>query len=251
MSDSSASLARLKRRLERLERPRGGQKLFSFGCDAIDIRLGGGLALGALHELCAAEVDDHSAVSGFTLMLAARASDAKPILWLREDKGQRQHGRLYGPGLVELGINPDRIILVTASDTLSALRAAADTLGCSGIGAVVIEPWGDARALDLTASRRLVLAAETSGIAAFILRDRTTSFASAAATRWTVASASSAALPGNAPGHAALSVELVRHRGGVPPFGLVMEWDREEHVFREPALSRAVLPPAQRRPLAA
>ena len=87
MSDSSASLARLKRRLERLERPRGGPCLFSFGCDAVDTRLGGGLARGALHEFCAAEVDDHSAVSGFTLMLAACASDAKPILWLREDRG--------------------------------------------------------------------------------------------------------------------------------------------------------------------
>ena len=251
MPDSTAPLARLKRRLERLERPRAASGLFALGHEAIDARLGGGLARGALHELCAAEVEDHPAASGFALMLAMRACEARPILWLREDRGQRQHGRIYGPGLVELGIAPDQIILVTAPDTLSALRAGADILGCAGIGAVVIEPWGEARALDLTASRRLVLAAEKSGVAAFILRDRAASFASAAATRWTVASALSVALPGNAPGQVALSVELVRHRGGVPPFGLVMEWDREEHIFREPALSRAFLPSAQRRPMAA
>lgn len=251
MPDSPISLARLKRRLERLERPRGGLRLFSSGCDTVDARLGGGLARGALHELCAAEAEDHATASGFALMLAACAGGSGPILWVREDKGQHRHGRLYAPGLIELGIDPDRITLVTASDTLCALRAGADILGCPGVGAVVIEPWGEAKKLDLTASRKLVLAAERSGVAAFILRDRTASFASAAATRWTVATAPSVALPGNASGRTALAVELVRHRGGIPPFGLVMEWDREEHVFREPALSRAVLPPAQRRPLAA
>jgi len=251
MLDSPISLARLKRRLERLERPRGRLRLFPFGCDAVDARLGGGLARGALHELCAAEAEDHATASGFALMLAVRAGGPGPVFWVREDKGARRHGRLYASGIVELGIDPDRITLVTASDTLSALRAGADILRCAGVGAVVIEPWGEAKKLDLTASRRLVLAAERSGVAAFILRDRAASFASAAATRWSVAAAPSVALPGNAPGRAALAVELVRHRGGIPPFGLVMEWDREEHVFREPALSRALLPAAQRRQMAA
>lgn len=251
MSDSSASLARLKRRLERLERPRGGLSLFPFGCDAIDARLGGGLARGALHEICAAEAEDHATASGFALMLAARASGTGPVFWVREGRGQVLHGRPYAPGIIELGIDPDRIIFVTASDTLCALRAGADILQCAGVGAVVIEPWGEAKALDLTASRRLVLAAEKSGVAAFILRDRAASFASAAATRWSVAAMPSVALPGNAPGQTALALELVRHRGGIPPFGLVMEWDRDEHVFREQALSRALLPAAQRRPMAA
>ena len=253
MSDSSLSLAQLKRRLERLERPRAcsGTPLFSFGCDAVDTRLGGGLARGALHELCAAEVGVHAAASGFALMLAARASRDKPILWVREDKGERQHGRLYAPGMVELGIDPGRIIQVSAPDTLSALRVGADILGCMGVGAAVIEPWGEARKLDLTASRRLVLAAEKSGVAAFILRDMAVSFASAAATRWLVSPASSAALPGNAPGPVSLAIELVRHRGGIPPFGLIMEWDRDEQIFREPTLSRVVLPLAQRRQMAA
>lgn len=251
MSDSIVSLARLKRRLERLERPRGGLPLFAFGCSTVDARLGGGLARGALHELCAADAEDHATMSGFAMMLAVRASSTGPIFWVREDRGQRRHGRLYAPGLVELGIDPGRVILVTASDTLSALRAGADILGCAGAGAVLIEPWSEARKLDLTASRKLVLAAERTGVATFILRDRAAVPASAAATRWSVAAAPSTALPGNAPGHTTLAIELVRHRGGIPPFGLVMEWDRDEHVFREPALSRAVLPAAQRRPMAA
>lgn len=253
MPDSSAPLARLKRRLERLQRPRhsGGARLFPSGCAALDARLGGGLARGALHELCAGNIEDHATASGFALMLASRASRGKPILWVREDKGIRQHGRLYAPGMVELGIDPARIILMTAPDTLSALRVGADILGCMAIGAAVIEPWGEAKKLDLTASRRLVLAAEKSGVAAFVLRDTATGFASAAATRWSVAATPSAVLPGNAPGHVALTVELVRHRGGIPPFHIMLEWDRDEQSFREPALSRAVLPLIERRPLAA
>ncbi len=254
MNDSSAPLARLKRRLERLERPRAASVAgrIGFGCADLDGRLGGGLAAGALHEICAAGEGDHSAASALALLLAMRAGgNDKPILWVREDKGERLHGQLYGPGMGELGVDPDRIILVCAPDTLSSLRAAADIAGCMALAAVVIEPWGAAKALDLTASRRLVLAAEKSGVAAFILRDNAVAMASAAATRWAVAAAPSLVLPGNAPGHCVLALELLRHRGGVAPFSLTLEWDRDQQSFREPSLSRAVLPLAERGQMAA
>jgi protein ImuA len=253
MTDSP-SLLRLKRRLERLERPRHADSAtqVSFGYAALDARLGGGLAAGALHELCAAGEGDHAAASALALLLAMRAGGTdKPVLWVREDKGERMHGQLYGPGMVELGVDPDRLILVCAPDTLSSLRAAADITGCMALGAVVIEPWGAAKALDLTASRRLVLAAEKSGVAAFMLRDTATAMASAAATRWAVAAAPSVSLPGEAPGHTALALELLRHRGGVPPFAITMEWDRDRQAFREPALSGALLSPAERGQMAA
>jgi protein ImuA len=220
MSDSYTPLARLKRRLEKLERPRrlGGAGLFAFGCEGVDGRLGGGLARGTLHELCASREGDQAAASG-------------------EDKGERMHGALYGPGMAELGADPERIILVCAPDTLSALRAGADILGAMGIGAVVIEPFGAAKALDLTASRKLVLTAEKSGAAAFVLRAPEVTMASAAATRWLVSAAASAALSGNAPGHTALSIELARHRGGVVPFQMHLEWNRDQQAFAQPSLS--------------
>lgn len=253
MPDSSLSLLRLKRSLERLEplsQARGTMR-FSLGTEAIDARLGGGLVSGALHELCPSQAGDHPAASGFALMLAVRAAGDKPILWVREDKAERWHGQIYAPGMVELGIDPARITLVKAPDTLAALRVATDILRCMAIGAAVIEPWGEARRLDLTASRRLVLAAEKSGVAAFVIRDAAMPFASAAATRWSVSSAPSVPLAGNAPGSVALAIELVRHRGGIPPFGLLLEWDRDEQCFREPTLSRVVLPSAERRQMAA
>lgn len=252
MTDSSAALVRLKSRLERLERHRrpvaGG--VFALGCEALDRRLGGGLARGALHEICAIAHDQASA-AGFALMLALRAADGRPILWVREDRGERQQGRLYGPGLVELGANPEDIILISAPDTLSALRAGADIVGCMALGAAIIEPCGAAPALDLTASRKLVLAAQSSGVPAFILREGESRFASAAATRWQVGAAPSSRLPANAPGPTALALELLRHRGGVPPFSLVLEWDRDTRTFVEPTLSRPVLSAAERAKMAA
>ena len=248
MTDSMTALKRLKRSLEK-PRPHAG--LFALGQESLDERLGGGLARGALHEICADNGKDHAAASGFALMLAQLARMGKPILWVREDKVERHYGRLYAPGLAALGVDPDVIVQVVAPDTLAALRAAADALLVQSLGAVVIEPFGAAKALDLTASRRLVLAAEKSGATAFIVRDSTSGFASAAATRWQVAATSSVALPGNAPGMTSLSVALIRHRGGVIPFDMRMEWNRDQLSFAEPALLRPILAPAQRRPLAA
>ena len=55
-------------------------------------------------------------------------------------------------------------------DTDAALRTAADALACDALGAVVLEVWGQARQLDLVASRKLTLAAAASGVTALLLR---------------------------------------------------------------------------------
>jgi protein ImuA len=257
MIDSSLSLIRLKQRLASLERShtRPASGLFTLGCDAVDARLDGGLARGGLHELCS-EASDQSVSGGFALMLAARAGEGRPIFWVREDRSVRSSGGLYAPGVIALGIDPDRIIQIFAADTVSALRAGADVLASiggsgAGAGSVVIELSGAAKALDLTASRKLVLAAEKTGAAAFIMRDGTTRFASAASTRWLVRAAPSLLLHAGAPGHPSLNLSLLRHRGGIPPFETFLEWDREQQTFREPALSRPVLPVSERRQMAA
>ncbi len=252
MTDSHRTLARLRQRIERIERSTFARQeagVFTLGCKPLDARLGGGLARGALHELFA-RPDDHAVASGFALMLALRAgAKGRPILWVREDKVERMSGGLYGPGLIELGADPDDIILVQAPDTLATLRTGADIIGCMGLAAAVIEPFGAAKALDLTASRKLVLAAEKSGIAAFVLRESGTPFASAAATRWQVAGAPSRVLPVEAPGHTALALDLLRHRGGISPFNCVLEWNRDTRAFAP--LPGAVFPADQRGQVAA
>ena len=69
-------------------------------------------------------------------------------------------------GLAELGLDPRLLVTVRAADVDAALRTAADALACDALGAVVLEVWGQARQLDLVASRKLTLAAQASGVTA-------------------------------------------------------------------------------------
>ena len=202
----------------------------AFGAGALDARLGGGLAKVALHEIYAATPDIASAAA-FALLLASRASEGKPILWVREEKAARLEGKPYGHGLAELGIDPNALLLINAPDSIAALRAGADITRCGAVGAVIIEPFGKAPVLDLTASRRLALAAGQTGVTTLVLRTGTEPVPSAAHTRWQVASAPSTPLPANAPGYPAFDVTLLRHRGGIAGIEARLEWDRDRQCF--------------------
>jgi protein ImuA len=132
---------------------------------------------------------------------------------------------------LELGLDPAGLILVETPDTLAALRAGADIVKCGQVGAVVIEPWGKAPLLDLTASRRLSMAAAASGVLTLVVRVEAAPMPSAAQTRWQVASAPSAPLPAEAPGHPAFDIALLRHRGGIAGFETRVEWNRDTRSF--------------------
>ena len=205
------------------------------------------LAFGAaLHEVYAA-TPDATAAAGFALLVATAAAGAKPLFWVREDRGERRGGRLYAPGLGELGVDPQALVVVTAPDTLALLRAGADIVRCTGIGAVILEPWGRATALDLTASRRLALAAARSQVLTMVLRIDAEPVPSAAQTRWRLHAAPSQPLATGAPGAPAFDISLLRHRGGVPAFDARVEWDRDRNAFRDAPLPRGVPAVAQRR----
>lgn len=253
MIDSYPSLARLKRQIEALtpsawRDPRGR---VSFGLDRLDGRLEGGLARGAVHEVLPRAEGDWPCASAFALIVARRAAgEAGKILWLSSDAQRRRYGTPYGPGLAELGLDPDQILLVHAPDDLACLKAAADSLACTGLAALILD-MGATQRLDLTASRRLALAAERSDITALLLRPPVSILASAAASRWQVAAAPSVPLPGNAPGRLTLSLALLRHRGGATPFDMVVEWNNEYRRVCDPTLLRDLPAPAQRRHMAA
>jgi protein ImuA len=238
--DSSRRFAMLKRRIEALNGSQPGSgSLFGLGDAALDARLGGGLGRGCLHEITG---EDGVSASGFAAMLGLRAAPVdQPILWVETDRHSAGQGLVYGPGLVALGIDPARIILINAPDDLAALRVAADVMGCFGVGAAIVEA-GAGKRLDLTASRKLVLAAEQTGVTGFLIRAGGSPFSSAASTRWHVSAAASALLPGEAPGRPAFHLSLLRHRGGVVPFSTLMEWDGDAQSFCEPGLSGALLP---------
>ena len=208
------------------------EKLVAFGADEIDQRIGGGLTKCALHEVFAATGEDSSAAAAFASMIAMRACPAgQPMIWIRERRCNRHIGQLYAAGLAEFGIDPNDLVLVDAPDTLAVLRAGADIVKYGQVGAVVIEPRGKAPLLDLTASRRLSMAAATSGVLTLVLRVDAEPMPSAAQTRWQVAAAPSSPLAANAPGHPAFDIALLRHRGGVAGFEARLEWNRDTRSF--------------------
>jgi protein ImuA len=247
---ASAELEFLKREVARLERGSSASvsARFSTGADGLDEALGGGLMRGAMHEVFAGSILDEASAAAFVVGLALRASPAAPIVWVRQDFVGLELGEIYAPGLAELGLSPERLILVKARDGPGVLRAGEEAARCPPLGAVIIEPWGNPKALDLVASRRLMLAAARSGVPVFMLRAGGAPLPSAAATRWSVRAAASAPLEAQAPGHPVFEVELMRDRAGAMGRNWIVEWKRDVRSFSDiagegaAALSGGVVP---------
>lgn len=233
MRDSAAQLARLRQVAAAPARaPATGEP---------DDWLASGLPRAHVHELYAAEPSDASAAAGFAVALAL-ADGAASMLWLRTDAAERQGGRLHAAGLHELGLDPDTLIMAVLPDETALLRAAGDAARCAGLGIVMLEAWGRAPGLDLTATRRLQLAAESSGATVLLLRVDAQPQPSAAATRWGVAACPSTALAADAPGRPAFFIELQRRRGGPAGRRWRVEWDRDTLAFDAAPLPGADLP---------
>lgn len=216
---------------------------------SVECMLNMGLARGQLHEIYAASAADGPSASGFAAMLAAQAcgpDDA--VFWLRHEQAERTIGRLQAAGLADLGLDPARILFVMAPDPAALLRAGVDVVRCGNLGAVVVEARGRIPALDLTASRRLMLAAEKSGVMLLLLRVDAPPVPSAAATRWEIAAAPSAPLEADAPGKPAFEVRLLRRRGGPAGIAERVEWDRDRHCFAALPETESVAGPALYRP---
>jgi protein ImuA len=248
------TLEALKGRIARIERqrPLAAPDCAPLGVAAVDAVLGGGLARARLHEIFAADPGDASSAAGFATMLALCATPPNaPLIWLRQEEAQHRAGRLHAPGLRELGLDPARLVMVVVPDPLTLLRAAADVVRCPEAGVAMIELWKSPRPLDLTATRRLAVAAEASGVTALLLRAGAEPAPSAAQTRWQVRSTPSAPLDADAPGMAALEIALLRQKGGPSGGPWPVEWNRERRRFEEPPLSRALSPVPERGPAAA
>jgi protein ImuA len=180
------SLEQLKEQIRQLEGFGGkltgtSPQVLPFGVGAIDDHLpGGGLLRGALHEIFA---DDAGIATAFCALLAGRlAGDTEnhAILWC-ERPWTLDAGALYGPALLQFGIDPARMIMVRPRRDTDALWAMEEGLRCGRVAAVI----GEITDMSLTASRRLQLAAEETGVTALMLRPKTDKPApSAAVTRW-------------------------------------------------------------------
>jgi protein ImuA len=198
------------------------------------------LQAGCLHEIHAAR-DDWAAASAFALSTLARDRSGMMLSLQMEQQGKFR-AVPYGDGFAGLGIEPGRLVIVHAANALELLRAALEGARCPAIAGVVLETWGKLAEYDLTASRRLSLAAERSKLPVVVLRGEAEPRPSSAQTRWAIGSAPSTALPGKAPGEPAIEVELLRQRGGPAGMRWRLEWDAEYGCFRETAMPGAVVP---------
>ena len=182
-----------------------------------------------LHEVGPAGPGEEAAALGFVLGLAANWAGPAGIFWAGEEGLFAEEGAPYPPGLAEFGIDPDRLIVVRADKRDEALWAAEQ--GLSAPGAVVICALGArGKALDLKATRRLLLFAERNRARCLLLRSLAE--ASAAWTRWRVSPAPSGAEPREL-GPPAYRIELVRNRAGPAGPVFTVEWNAEARVFSE------------------
>lgn len=231
-------LSSLPRGVWRQYQPDRQETLLPIGAPAVDERLQGGILRNGLHEFFGVERRDSTAAAAFALLLALRLPEASArIFWISGDKERQASGRLYPPGLAEMGSDPANMLLVQAADLRDALRAAADSIRSKAAGAVILEAQGNARLIDLTSTRRLALAAKEARVLALLVRADAVPMPTAATTRWQVRSAPSVPLPGNAPGLATFDISLLRHRGGIAPFEARVVWDHATRSFHDAPLS--------------
>jgi protein ImuA len=201
----------------------------ALGHAAVDLCLRGGLERGSLHEVFSA-IGHEAVATGFVAGLAARVAGAKTILWIAQDFPAAEFGELSATGLLELGHDPARYLMLRVSNADDGLRAAGDALTCAALGAVVIEIPGQPKILDLTASRRLSLAAGQSKVSVFLLRFAAAPSISAAETRWLLRGAASLKQD-ETWGQPVFQAQLLRNRHGQTG-EWVMEWNGDERIFK-------------------
>lgn len=206
---AAALLDQLRASIARIEGVGARHDVLPFGVDAIDTRLpGGGIASGALHDVCGSPaLADDAAATIFIAGILARSPGM--VLWCL-----RWHD-LFAPALSSAGLSCDRLIFVEAGNDTGVLLAMEEGLRHAGLAAVV----GELGRIPLIASRRLQLAAEASGVPAFVLRrprKADDGEGSAAVTRWRIRACPSERLGIPSLGRARWAVDLVRVRGGEP-----------------------------------
>jgi protein ImuA len=184
------------------------------------------MAGAALHEIGPAGPGDETAALGFTLGLALGWAGAAGIIWAGEEGLFAEQGAPYPPGLVQFGLDPGRLIVVRTRKREQTLWAAEQ--GLAAPGTVVICALGRGKALDLKATRRLLLFAERNHARCLLLRPLAET--SAAWTRWLVSPAPSVA-HGRELGAPAYQVELTRNRAGPSGCAFTLDWNSDGRCF--------------------
>ena len=161
--------------------------------------------------------------------LSSDRTGTRPWLWVQDRPSIRRTGRPYLHGLPQA--LRASLIHVAAARPVDALWAMEEGVRCGALSFVIGELADDPQALDFTATRRLVLASEASGVPLILVRNNGSPNLSAARLRWRVAAAPSLVHRWNerAPGEPTWQAELFRARGFRPgSFRLRFGSERDE-----------------------
>lgn len=219
-------LTKAKAALSRLARPSG--PAVPLGLPGIDARLPGRGLQPGLHEIAGLDYRSLPAAWGFLLALVRTVAAARRglVFWPLLKSQAQDFGLPYGPGLKRFGFDPGRFLFARALNPRDALWAMEEALRLGGLAAVM----GARERMDLTMSRRLQLAAESSGTPIFLLRGKDDENLSAARTRWRVAPCPASRDRFGLMEHARWRVTLERARG--PGGEWIMEWDHAAFSLR-------------------
>jgi protein ImuA len=192
---------------------------------------GAGLPGGVLHEVTATSYGDRPAALGFVfaLMAEAQATAVGPAVFVIARRALAGFGMPYGQGLGQLGPDTCRLLVIHTHADKDALWALEEILRSPARPALVAGAI-EGR-LDLTAGRRLNLAATKSGTPLVLLRTANTVGTTAAATRWRIASAPAARDRYGGLAESRWLATLERCRNGRPGQWLI-EWNHVAHRFR-------------------
>src|SRR5579862_3177112 len=230
--------------------PEEDGRCVSLGVPSLDQALSGGLACGALHEIGPAPLHE-GAAAGFAMALMARTlREGGRAVWIQPDFTAIESGALYGPGIDLMRLSTERLVILRVPRPRDALWAMEEALRCRAAGAVVAEIA--CHEADLTATRRLALAAREGGGLGLLLHPNagangTGSEAfrhhpSTATTRWEVASARGQRDRFGGLGPTTFALSLVKNRRGrIGQWRL--SWDHHACVFAT-SLSLPVAPAA-------
>ena len=250
-SDRELRLAGLRRRIRMIERggfgikPAGRLNETMADCgsaglwESLDremtarIRPDEGRIIPALHELVADGYGSRPAARDFSLALVAsllhqQGNAESMVLWCQRWQDDGEFGRPYGPGLLDLGLRPEQLIMVTGRRDADCLWAMEQGLRSRSLAVVI----GMVEQVDLIASRRLSLAAAGHRTWCLLLPAFHGQEPSAASTRWRVKAIASASghLDDKLLGRPRWQLTLERSRNGQSGRWIV-EWDHAAYRF--------------------
>lgn len=215
--------------------------IFTFGLNEMDkVFSKGGLTLAGVHEIHSSLARHNGAASGFLLALLSLIAAEKPgiILWISDRHVEGETGTLYGPGLHQYGLSPERFLFVQTRNVSESLWAMEEGLMVRGVSACIIDMRGHAKALNLAACRRLMLRAVRKETPAFFLRtSHEGQHLNTASSRWRVGPASAGTINHyeEGVGRSAFSLTLEKNRDGQTGHW-ICEWNTHVRSFTKSAI---------------